>query len=179
MVSDGTKDRGSPMRFETRILIAALAFGFFLSVFAQSQVWKPEALPPQKVAAIIDMMRSDMTTQKKTLVETVMQFSEADAKTFWPIYEEYQREYYELGNETAALIKEFVENLDMMTQDKADRIMTRTFDLQKRKMAVRQKYYDKVRKALSPIKAVKFAQLDGQLVQMLELQISSNLPYIR
>ncbi len=125
------------------------------------------------------MMRSDMTTQKKALVETVMQFSQADSKIFWPIYEEYQREYYELGNETAALIKEFVENIDNMTEDRAGRLMTRTLDLQKRKLEVRQKYYNKIRKALSPIKAIKFAQLDGQLVQMLELQISSNLPYIR
>ena len=37
------------------------------------------------------MMRSDMTTQRKTLVETVMQFSESDAKIFGTIYEEYQR----------------------------------------------------------------------------------------
>ncbi len=125
------------------------------------------------------MMRSDMTTQKKALVETVMQVSQADSKVFWPIYEEYQREYYELGNETAALIKEFVENIDNMTEDRAGRLMTRTLDLQKRKLEVRQKYYNKIRKALSPIKAIKFAQLDGQLVQMLELQISSNLPYIR
>jgi hypothetical protein len=108
-----------------------------------------------------------------------MQFSPADAKVFWPIYEEYQREYSALGDETVALIKEFVENADTMTEDRADKIMTRTFDLQKRKMAVRQKYYDKVRKALTPIKAVKFAQLDGQLVQVLELQLSSNLPFIR
>ncbi len=167
------------MRFDKLTVAGAFAVGCILSVPAQSQTWKPEALPPQKVAAIIDIMRSDMTTQRKTLVETVMQFSPSDAKIFWPIYEEYQREYYALGDETAALIKEFVENIDKMTEEKADSLMTRTLDLQKRKMAVRQKYYIKVRKALSPIKAVKFAQLDNQLVQMLELQISSNLPYIR
>ena len=113
------------------------------------------------------MMRSDMTTQRKTLVETVMQFSESDAKIFGPIYEEYQREYYALGDETAAQTKELVENIDKMTKDKADSLMPRSLDLQKRKMAVRRRYYSEVRKALSPIKAVRFAQLDGQLVQML------------
>ena len=167
------------MGYQKRIIAAAFALGCYFSVPAQSQMLNTEKLPPEKVAAVIDMMRSDMSTQKKTLVETVMQFSPADAKVFWPIYEEYQREYSALGDETVALIKEFVENTDTMTDDRADKIMTRTFDLQKRKMAVRQKYYDKVRKALTPIKAVKFAQLDGQLVQVLELQLSSNLPFIR
>ena len=167
------------MRFNRRMVAAVFALGCFFSVPAQSQMLKTDKIPPEKVAAVIEMIRSDMTTQKKTLVETVMQFSPADAKVFWPIYEEYQRDYSVLGDETVALIKEFVENIDTMTEDRADRIMTRTFDLQKRKLATRQKYYDKVRKALTPLKAVKFAQLDGQLVQVLELQLSSNLPFIR
>jgi len=54
-----------------------------------------------------------------------------------------------------------------MTEDKADSLMPRSLDLQKRKMAVRRRYYSEVRKALLPIEAVRFAQLDGQLMQML------------
>jgi hypothetical protein len=152
---------------------------FLAWVPAQSQDLKLETLPPQKVEAVINMIRSDMTTQKKTLVETVMQFSAADAKAFWPIYEQYQREYSGLGNESVALIKEFVENVDKMTENMADTLMTRSFDLQKRKLSVRQKYYGEVRKVISPIKAAKFSQLDGQIVQVMELQITSNLPFIR
>jgi len=76
-------------------------------------------------------------------------------------------ECYALGDKTAALIKEFVENIDKMTKDKADSLMPRSLDLQKRKMAVRRRYYSEVRKALLPIEAVRFAQLDDQLVQML------------
>ncbi len=71
------------------------------------------------------------------------------------------------------------ENIDKMTKDKADSLITRSLDLQRRKMAVRRRYYSEVRKALSLIKAVRFAQLDGQLVQILWLQISSNPPHIR
>jgi hypothetical protein len=163
----------------TGIALAAVALACLSSVPAQPQIWKPEAPPPQKVAAYVDLIRSDMTAQKRSLVQTVMQLSEADAKVFWPLYDQYQRDYYELGNETSAVIREFVDNLDKMTADRADRLMTRTMDLQKRKLAVRQNYYNMIRKALSPILAVKFAQLDSQLVQMLELQVASNLPFIR
>ncbi len=59
------------------------------------------------------------------------------------------------------------ENIDKMTKDKADSLITRSLDLQRRKMAVRRRYYSEVRKALSLIKAVRFAQLVGQLVQVL------------
>lgn len=77
------------------------------------------------------------------------------------------------------MIKEYVENLDTMTDSKAAALMTGNFDLQERKLALRHKYYEMVSKALSPIKAAKFMQIESQLVGMLELQISSNLPFIR
>ena len=167
------------MRFDGRMSLAVAGLALVYAIPARAQQWKPEAPPPQKIAAIIDLIRADLSTQKKSVVNNVMQFSEADANIFWPIYEQYQMEFSGIGNETAALIKEYVESIDTMTDSKAASLMSRTFDLQERKLALRHKYYDKVSKALSPIKAAKFMQLDGQLVGMLELQISSNLPFIR
>ncbi len=167
------------MRLDGRMVLAVAGLTLAYALPVRGQVWKPEAPSPQKIAAIIDMIRADLSTQKKSVVNSVMQFSEADAKIFWPIYEQYQMEFSRIGNETAALIKEYVESLDTMTDGKAANLMSRNFDLQKRKLALRHKYYEKVSKALSPIKAAKFMQLDSQLVGMLDLQISSNLPFIR
>ena len=167
------------MRFDRRMALAVAGLALVCANPVRAQQWKPEAPPPQKIAAIIDLIRADLSTQKKSVVTNVMQFSEADAKVFWPIYEQYQMEFSGIGNETAALIKEYVENLDTMTDSKAATLMTRNFDLQERKLALRHKYYEMVSKALSPIKAAKFMQIDSQLVGMLELQISSNLPFIR
>jgi hypothetical protein len=149
------------------------------AVSPAAQQWSPEAPAPAKIAAIVDMIRADLSTEIKSVVSNVMQFSQADANVFWPIYEQYQKEYGKVGNETVALIKEYVENLDSMTDSRAASLMSRNFELQKRKLALRHKYYEQVSKALSPIKAARFMQLDSQLIGMLELQISSNLPFIR
>ena len=167
------------MRFDGRMALAVAGLVFVCSIPAGAQQWRSEAPSPQKIAAIIDLIREDLSDQKQSVINRVMQFSEADAKVFWPIYEQYQKEFSVIGNETAALIKEFVESIDTMTDSKAASLTSRTFDLHERKLALRRKYYERVSKALSPIKAAKFTQLDGQLVTMLDLQISSNLPFIR
>lgn len=167
------------MRFERRMALAVVGLTLAYAIPVRAQQWTPEAPAPQKIAAIIDLIRADLSAQKKSVVNNVMQFSEADAKIFWPIFEKYQMESSEIGNETAALIKEYVENLDTMTDSKAASLMARNFDLRKRGLALRFKYYDMVSKALSPIKAAKFMQIDNQLVTMLELQLTSNLPFIR
>jgi hypothetical protein len=167
------------MRFDRRMALAVAGLALVCSIPVRAQQWSPEAPSPQKIAAIIDMIRSDVSTQKKSVINHVMQLSEADAKVFWPIYEQYQMESSKIGNETAALIKEYVEGFETMTDSKAESLMTRNFDLRKRALALRFKYYEKASKALSPIKAAKFMQIDNQLVTMLELQLSSNLPFIR
>ena len=167
------------MRLDRRLVLAVAGLALVCANPVRAQQWSPEAPPPQKVAAIIDLIRSDVSTQKKSIINNVMQFSEADAKIFWPIYEQYQMESSTLGNEAAALIKEYVEGFDTMTDSKAASLMTRTFDLRKRGLDLRFKYYQLVSKALSPIKAAKFMQIDNQLVTMLELQLTSNLPFIR
>jgi hypothetical protein len=167
------------MRLDRRMAPVAAGLALAFAIPVRAQQWSPEAPPPQKIAAIIDMIRSDVSTQKKSVINRVMQLSEADAKIFWPIYEQYQMDSSKLGNETAALIKEYVEGYETMTDSKAESLMTRNFDLRKRGLALRFKYYEMVSKALSPIKAAKFMQIDNQLVTMLELQLTSNLPFIR
>ena len=167
------------MRFDRRMAIVVAGLALVYAIPGRAQQWSPEAPPPQKIAAIIDMIRSDVSTQKKSVVNRVMQLSEADAKVFWPIYEQYQMESSRIGNETAAMIKEYVEGFETMTDSKAQSLMTRNFDLRKRALALRFKYYEMVSKTLSPIKAAKFMQIDNQLVTMLELQLTSNLPFIR
>src|SRR5512136_1286547 len=107
------------MRFDGRIALAVAGLTLACTIPARAQQWKPEAPSPQKIAAIIDLIREDLSTQKKSVVNNVMQFSEADAKTFWPIYEHYQKEFSVIGNEAAALIKEYVESIETMTDSKA------------------------------------------------------------
>ncbi len=167
------------MRLDQRMAFIVAGLALMCANPVRAQQWSPEAPPPQKVAAIIDLIRSDVSTQKKSIINNVMQLSETDAKVFWPIYEQYQKEASQIGNETAALIKEYVEGFDTMTDSKAANLMTRTYDLRKRGLDLRFKYYQMVSKALTPIKAAKFMQIDNQLVTMLELQLTSNLPFIR
>ena len=166
------------MRLDRRIALAVTTAALGCAIPLGARQWNSEAPSPQKIGAIIDMIRADLSSSKKGVVENVMQFSEADGKIFWPIYEKYQADYGKIGNEAAALIKEYVENVDTMTDSKAASLMTRNFDLRQRALAVRHKYYQMISKALTPIKGAKFMQLDSQLVGMLELQISSNLPFI-
>ncbi len=160
----------------TAMLLCGIVILSSASAYAQVAGKAPA---PENMAALIDMLRSDLQQNKAGVVKSVMAFSDDEAAAFWPVYKEFEAELDKIGDERVALIKYYVENLKQMTDQKADSLVSKTIDVEKRRIALKEKYYEKFKKVLSPIKAAKFMQLENQLLMMLDLQIASNLPFIR
>ena len=67
----------------------------------------------------IEMLRSDLKTEKISIITEVMKFTEEEATAFWPVYREYDLELNKLFDQRIALIKDYAENFDAMTGEKA------------------------------------------------------------
>jgi hypothetical protein len=129
--------------------------------------------------AYAELLRSDVRTQKVAIITQVVGFTEAEDTAFWPIYREYDLELSKLGDERVALIEEYARNYEQLSDEVADKLATRALDLESRRQAVKAKYYDKVKKALSPKTALRFLQVEHQLLLLIDLQISAALPFAK
>ena len=132
----------------------------------------------QDVNSYIELLRSDVKTEKKALITEVMQFSEEDASKFWPIYKEYEFELDKLGDKRIAFIKEYAENYQKMTDVKADEIMQSAFNYQEERLDLKKDLYKSLKEKLSPSQAAKFIQLEYQIQLLIDLQINSELPLL-
>jgi hypothetical protein len=81
-----------------------------------------------------------------------------------------------LGDERTALIGEYRTHYLKMTDAVADKLATRALDLENRRRALLATYYDRVKTALPPRKALRFLQIEHQLLLLIDLQISALLP---
>jgi len=126
----------------------------------------------------IVLLRSDLNTQKRQIVNETMQLDDKQARIFWPIYNQYEAGLDKLGNEKLAIIQEYAANFLTMTNEKADELAQRVMALDDEKMALRRKYYDLIKKSLPAILAVRFFQVENQIQLLVDLQIASNLPII-
>ena len=133
----------------------------------------------QDVNSYIELLRSDVKTEKKALITEVMQFSEEDASKFWPIYKEYEFELDKLGDKRIAFIKEYAENYQKMTDVKADEIMQSAFNYQEERLDLKKDLYKSLKEKLSPSQAAKFIQLEHQIQLLIDLQINSELPLLK
>ena len=147
-----------------------------LVVHVQSPAASDRETRMTNLTAYAELLRADVRAEKVAILTEVMGFTEAEDKAFWPIYREYDAEMSKLGDERVALIGDFTSHYEQMTDAAADQIATKALDLEARRQAVKAKYYDRVKKALSPRTALRYLQVEHQLQLIIDLQISAALP---
>lgn len=125
-----------------------------------------------------ELLRSDIRADRVALVTEAMALSDANAELFWPIYREYEYEQSKLGDEKIQLIKDYAAGYTQMTDDLAKDLMERVFDLDKDILDLQKKYFKKMDKELPSTVAVKFFQIDRQILMLMNLQIAAELPLI-
>lgn len=128
------------------------------------------------LSAYAELLRTDVRAQKVAIITEVMGFTEAEDAAFWPIYREYDLEMAKLGDERVALIAEYARSYSNVTDAIADQLATKALDLEARRHAVKAKCYERVKAGLSPRTALRFLQVEHQLQQLIDLQISALLP---
>jgi len=130
------------------------------------------------LGAYVELLRSDVRSQKIAILTQLMELTEAEDKAFWPIYREYDRELTTLSDERVANIQEYAKYYPNVSDDIADKLVLKAFDIQTRRSALLAKYYGSMKTALSAKTAAKFIQIEHQLLTLIDLQIAAALPVV-
>jgi hypothetical protein len=132
----------------------------------------------QNLNAYVDLIRKDVRQQKAEIMGAVMVLSSDDAAKFWPIYSEYDAELTKLSNQRVENIKEYARTYDQMTDEKADELVKKAMAYQKERSELLARTYERVKQALGAVTAARFAQVENQLLLIIDLQIMSSLPIV-
>ena len=132
----------------------------------------------KNLQSYIDLLRRDVRQQMAEIMGSVMLLSAADATKFWPIYTEYDAELTKLNDQRVENIKEYARYYDQMTDEKADELIQKSLGYQKQRAELLAKSYERVKEALGAVTAARFAQVERQLLLIIDLQINSSLPIV-
>jgi hypothetical protein len=157
----------------------ALALAAASSLCAQAtHIQDPARSKELNTQAYIQLLRADLSAKKEQIVRETMELSDPQAAIFWPIYRDYQAEQTKLTAEKLAIVADYSQNFATMTDEKADQLAQRVMQQDEKRMALRERYYGIMKKALSSTLAVRFFQVEHQLQLIVDLQIAANLPII-
>lgn len=133
----------------------------------------------KNIQEYIELLRTDVRQAKAVIMGAVMQLDVDQSAKFWPIYSEYDAELTKLNKERVANILDYADNYDQMTDAKADELVQNAVDFRNQRTALLAKYYGRVKASLGSIEAARFAQVEDQLLLLIDLQIASSLPIVK
>ena len=128
--------------------------------------------------ANVKLMREDIRSERKKVVAANMPLTEAEAVKFWPVYDRYVAGTIKINDDRYALIKEYAQSYQSMTDAQATKFINRWIALDGDNTQLRLKYVPEFEKVISPKKTAMFFQIDRRLSMLIELKIASQVPLV-
>lgn len=135
--------------------------------------------PDQANDANIQLMRQDIRSERKKIVAANLPLTETEATKFWPVYDRYIGETIKINDGRYALIKEYAQNYQTMTDEQADSFIKRWLGFDQDNTQLRMKFIPEFEKVISHKKTAMFFQMDRRLGMMIELKLASQVPLVQ
>ena len=132
----------------------------------------------QVADANIQLMRQDIRSERKKIVAANMPLTETEATKFWPLYDRYIGETIKVNDVRYALIKEYSQNYQNMTDQQADSYIKRWIALDQNNTQLRLKFIPEFEKVISHKKTAMFFQIDRRVAMMIEIQLAAQVPLV-
>jgi hypothetical protein len=145
----------------------------------QSNAAVTPAQNQQDIDKSIDILRSSFRENKQQYIVDQMDLSASERQKFLPVYRRFEAEMTKLGNEQVAIVKDFADNFQNMTDQKARSLTDRALALDANRIRLIKSYVPQFNKVLSAVKTARFVQLEQLVDRALGLEILSRLPLIR
>jgi hypothetical protein len=126
----------------------------------------------------VDLVQSLYGIEKKAIVEEFVQPKAVNRVLFWEVYDQYEVERKTVGKERIALLNEFAEKYETMTNEEADAWMKKVMKLGLKQDKLIGQYYMSVKKVTSPIVAMRFYQVESYLLSAIRLEILDVIPFV-
>lgn len=134
-------------------------------------VGMPVLVNAQKITDEIAYMHTISRASKRHILKDYLKIEDHEAAAFWKLYDEYEAERKILEQEQMLLTKNFIDNYSAMTDKEANEIAKRMFVYNLYSERINKKYYSKFRKAISPLKAAQFLQLESYIQNNLQIYL--------
>ena len=154
----------------TSLALAALLLGFMGYSSAQD-----------KPADNMQILREKIKADKKLLVAANMDLTESEAKSFWPIYDQYQKDLQKINQRIVKVIESYAEDYRglSLTNDKARKLIDEALAIDKAEADLKSAYAPKLTGVLPARKAMRYLQIENKIRAVVRYDIASGVPLVR
>jgi len=124
----------------------------------------------------INISRKLINDKRNTALAYNMKFTQEEKEKFWPLYREYRTAMGEVGDKRLAVIVDYADHIDAMTEARAKQLLDRSFAVEKETIKVKERYVRKFRKFLPETKVVRLMQIEKRMDSMVDMKLAEGIP---
>jgi hypothetical protein len=146
------------------ILIAALGSAFVLAA--------------DPVPSNMDILRDKLKADKKLVVAENMQLTEAEAKAFWPIYDEYQAGLGKINEQLKKVVLTYAEawNSEKVTDETCKQLVTEAMAIEESELQLKKTILPKLQAALPAMKVMRYLQMENKIRALVRFDLAAGVP---
>jgi hypothetical protein len=174
MVSSGeSTEKGDFVMMVLQIGVLVLSFLFMGQVQAQAQ---------EAAQMNMEILKEKIKADKKLVVATNMNLTDAEAKNFWPLYDGYQKELEQINQRLLVTVKGYADAFNAgkgeISDDTAKKLMTEALAVEESEVKLRQSYAAKLGKVLPATKAARYLQIENKIRAIVKFELAAQIPLV-
>ena len=159
--------------FVKKMVVGAIA----IMTFGSAPVWSAQDKPADNMQILREKLKAD----KKLVVATNMELTESEAKGFWPIYEQYQKDLQKINQRIAKVLENYGEDFrkKSLTDEKAKKLIDDAITIEQAEANLKSAYATKLGKALPVKKIVRYLQIENKIRAVNKYDLAQGVPLVR
>jgi hypothetical protein len=147
-----------------------------LSAFVLLLIFSTTTFAQTALDEQIALARQSAHTDRQVVLMGNMHFTAEESAEFWPAWKEYRAAVAANGDRTLALIRDFAENYEQMSNLKADQLLTDSFSIKMQNLVVKQQFAKKIGEFLPAQKVMRVIQIENKLDAAEQMQLAAEIP---
>ncbi|MBW1608847.1 MAG: hypothetical protein JRE07_03120 [Deltaproteobacteria bacterium] len=154
-------------------------YPFFIVLVAVLAVFIVSSMAQEKPADNMQIVREKIKTDKKLFIAENMNLTESEAKVFWPVYENYQKDLGKLVDKTVKLIDNYAANFQTMTEEAAKELIDGYLAIEGERVTLMKSFLPKFRKVLPEKKVARYYQLENKIDAVVNFGLAKQIPLVK
>jgi Spy/CpxP family protein refolding chaperone len=137
------------------------------------------AKDPVSLNADEQVLMKQIQNDRRALYADNMGLTEAESAKFWPVYDEYEASRKKIDERYIAMVNDFAAKYDSLTDAQAAKILAERMDIERKQLELKNEYTAKIAKVLPGKKALRYAQIESRITNLMRRNLYSVIPLAR
>ena len=126
----------------------------------------------------MEILKEKLKADKKLIVASNMELSDAEAKKFWPIYDSYQKDLAQVNQKLGDTIKEYAEayNKGPVPDATAKKLLDQALSVEEQETKLKRTYAEQLDKVIPPTKVARYIQMETKIRSLIKMELAKQIP---